>query len=130
VCVSSLQEVKYRSPSETGDVLRPSKTSVYQEHQVSYMDDNVGLHAMGNATVDDTAVSLHVYSPPYQICSAFEPSGHKRTVSLAAANATYPVQAEAAAAAAKATAATPAALVNIPHSPPGADPNSVEMVRD
>lgn len=39
--------------------------------EVTYMDDFIGYHKVGNAETDETqdcAITLHVYTPPYQSC--------------------------------------------------------------
>eukprot|EP01083_Nonionella_stella_P086648 240864_1 len=38
---------------------------------VCFIDDGIGLHALGNASLDEVAVSLHCYSPPFESCHAF-----------------------------------------------------------
>ena len=42
--------------------------------------DSIGLHRVENASHTDRAISLHLYSPPFQMCQTFdERTGHKRT---------------------------------------------------
>ncbi|KAJ2398439.1 hypothetical protein GGI05_000071 [Coemansia sp. RSA 2603] len=35
------------------------------------MHDNIGLHRIGNPSSKNKAVSLHLYSPPYNMCKTF-----------------------------------------------------------
>ncbi|CAE7239740.1 cdo1 [Symbiodinium sp. CCMP2592] len=42
---------------------------------VSFMHDSLGLHQIENPSESDVAVSLHVYSPPFQECRIFPPTG-------------------------------------------------------
>ncbi len=54
--------------------------------EVCYINDSQGVHDMGNPSADEGTVTLHVYSPPYYNCSAFnELSGARRSVSMLAA---------------------------------------------
>uniref|UniRef100_A0A1A9X4S3 Cysteine dioxygenase n=1 Tax=Glossina brevipalpis TaxID=37001 RepID=A0A1A9X4S3_9MUSC len=47
-------------------------------NDVAYINDNLGLHRVENPSHSDTAVSLHLYCPPFDSCSVFEKnSGQK-----------------------------------------------------
>ncbi|KAG6580397.1 Cysteine dioxygenase [Phytophthora cinnamomi] len=35
---------------------------------VTYMDDSFGLHKVGNPSMERDAISMHLYSPPYEKC--------------------------------------------------------------
>ncbi|ETV79233.1 hypothetical protein H257_07300 [Aphanomyces astaci] len=37
-------------------------------HGVSYMDDSLGLHKVGNPSEDVDAITLHLYAPPFDQC--------------------------------------------------------------
>jgi len=39
---------------------------------VSYMNDEIGLHRMENASQVERAVSLHLYCPPFNACKVFD----------------------------------------------------------
>uniref|UniRef100_A0AC34Q6H6 Cysteine dioxygenase n=1 Tax=Panagrolaimus sp. JU765 TaxID=591449 RepID=A0AC34Q6H6_9BILA len=39
---------------------------------VSYIHDNIGLHRMENPSHSNPAISLHLYSPPYDLCRTFD----------------------------------------------------------
>jgi cysteine dioxygenase len=42
---------------------------------VTYMDDAIGLHKIGNPRDDVDAITLHLYSPPYEKCRVwFDPT--------------------------------------------------------
>ncbi|CUG86630.1 cysteine dioxygenase, putative [Bodo saltans] len=58
-------------------------------NEVCYINDSIGLHRMENENADDVCVTLHIYSPPYQFCNAYNMDGTKRMVSMLAANAPY-----------------------------------------
>lgn len=40
-----------------------------KEDDVTYMSDNLGLHKIANPSHTSTAISLHLYSPPFQSCN-------------------------------------------------------------
>ena len=64
------------STTETG--LTVKKMTEFQENQVSYMHDTIGLHKISNPT-PEYSVSLHLYSPPFQYCKTFcEKTGSAR----------------------------------------------------
>ena len=39
-----------------------------KRNAVAYMSDELGLHRVENTSQSDGAVSLHLYSPPFQSC--------------------------------------------------------------
>lgn len=43
----------------------PRQEQQFSRDQSSYISDGIGLHIMKNASHEDTAVTLHLYSPPY-----------------------------------------------------------------
>ncbi|XP_073845625.1 cysteine dioxygenase type 1 isoform X2 [Musca autumnalis] len=47
-------------------------------NDVAYINDNLGLHRVENPSHSDTAVSLHLYCPPFDTCSMFEKNTGKR----------------------------------------------------
>jgi len=41
--------------------------------------DKIGLHKVGNPSTEKPAISLHLYTPPYEVCRTFcEKSGRAR----------------------------------------------------
>ncbi|WP_258104545.1 cysteine dioxygenase family protein [Marinoscillum sp. MHG1-6] len=54
----SLEEMRY-TKEESPKLL---SVSVYQKDAMTYIDDRIGLHAVGNP-FDEPAISLHVYTP-------------------------------------------------------------------
>jgi cysteine dioxygenase len=62
----NLREVLYQSPDPAGDdAPRPMKTNVYTENEVTYISDKIGLHKIENVSSTESAVSLHLYTPPH-----------------------------------------------------------------
>lgn len=45
--------------------------------------DSLGLHRVENVSHTEAAVSLHLYSPPFQTCQTFDQrTGHRNTVKM------------------------------------------------
>ena len=74
-----LIETKYAWPKdETQDepmeIIRRTELS---DGQVAYINDSIGLHRVESPSHTDTAVTLHLYVPPYDHCNVFdERTGH------------------------------------------------------
>jgi cysteine dioxygenase len=66
----SLAESLYEWPSATTGISL-KKTSQFDAGQVTYMHDKIGLHAITNPSKSKKAVSLHLYSPPFEYCKTF-----------------------------------------------------------
>ncbi|KAL3427082.1 cysteine dioxygenase type I [Phlyctema vagabunda] len=60
----TLRETRYRFPQGIGQALEITKETTYQENQVIYMSDELGLHKISNPDPTKLAVSLHLYTPP------------------------------------------------------------------
>lgn len=90
-----LAEVKFEMPKTQGiedgsteatqtenfeeEKLKETATTILKEGDVAYINDNIGLHRVENRNHTDGAVSLHLYCPPFQMCSVF-PSGSAKKV--------------------------------------------------
>lgn len=62
------------------------KPTLYQNSRIVYPQwclffiDSIGLHRMENTSHSDTACSLHLYCPPFDMCNSFDQrTGHKQT---------------------------------------------------
>lgn len=56
---------------------------VFHENQCTYINDSIGLHRVENVSHTETAVSLHLYSPPFDSCHCFdERTGYKNKVKM------------------------------------------------
>ena len=56
---------------------------VLLENQCAYINDSLGLHRVENVSHTETAVSLHLYSPPFQTCRTFDQrTGHNNSVRM------------------------------------------------
>jgi cysteine dioxygenase len=70
VLKGSLQETLYSLPpsssvsaAQTAPTI--TKKSVYEENEVTYISDKIGLHKISNTSDTNVAVSLHLYTPPH-----------------------------------------------------------------
>jgi cysteine dioxygenase len=48
------------------------------QHKISFLLDSLGLHRVENPSHTDKAVSLHLYSPPFDICHWFDERTSKK----------------------------------------------------
>ncbi|XP_058878637.1 cysteine dioxygenase type 1-like isoform X2 [Acipenser ruthenus] len=56
---------------------------ILHENQCAYINDSIGLHRVENVSHTEPAVSLHLYSPPFDHCNTFDQStGHRNTVKM------------------------------------------------
>jgi cysteine dioxygenase len=46
--------------------------NVYGKNECAYINDSIGLHRVENTSHTDTAVTLHLYSPPFDECQCFD----------------------------------------------------------
>ncbi|CAH0551607.1 unnamed protein product [Brassicogethes aeneus] len=67
----SLDEIKFAWPKEKGQQLEEIERKKIELNQVAYMNDSLGLHRVENSSNVDTAISLHLYCPPYNKCKVF-----------------------------------------------------------
>jgi cysteine dioxygenase len=82
----ALQEERFRAGADGLELISVMRANV---DDVTYINDSQGLHRMSNTSAEDVCVTLHIYSPPYQFCNAFEMYGGKRQICMLAANAPY-----------------------------------------
>lgn len=74
-------EELYEWPRDTNkkSEVKHIRTNTYNLDECGYICDDLGLHRMGNPSNTDKAVSLHLYSPPFQEVFAFnEKTGERR----------------------------------------------------
>ena len=56
---------------------------ILRENQCAYINDSIDLHRVENISHTEPAVSLHLYSPPFDTCHAFDQrTGHKNKVTM------------------------------------------------
>lgn len=79
MATGSLVESLYSWPSEDSP-MHCTKNSEIETNGVTYINDTIGLHRVSNVSKTEKAVSLHLYSPPYQSCKAFNENNGKQIV--------------------------------------------------
>ncbi|XP_008941038.1 PREDICTED: cysteine dioxygenase type 1 [Merops nubicus] len=80
----NLKETLFEWPEKkgNGEMIRKSER-VLRENQCAYINDSIGLHRVENISHTETAVSLHLYSPPFDSCNTFDQrTGHKHKVTM------------------------------------------------
>ncbi|XP_013097320.1 cysteine dioxygenase type 1 isoform X2 [Stomoxys calcitrans] len=73
-----LENLKEGEEFEYHDALQVLGKTTMGVNEVAYINDNLGLHRVENPSHSDTAVSLHLYCPPFDTCSMFEKTTGKR----------------------------------------------------
>lgn len=70
-------------PDDSGEGMKKKSCRILMEGKVAYINDSIGLHRIENPSDSSRAVSLHVYSPPFDECQSFdERSGKKNKVKV------------------------------------------------
>ncbi|NWV39200.1 CDO1 dioxygenase, partial [Grantiella picta] len=80
----NLKETLFEWPGKKGNGEMTKKSErVLRENQCAYINDSIGLHRVENISHTETAVSLHLYSPPFNTCNTFDQrTGHKHKVTM------------------------------------------------
>uniref|UniRef100_A0A8C4N886 Cysteine dioxygenase n=1 Tax=Eptatretus burgeri TaxID=7764 RepID=A0A8C4N886_EPTBU len=80
-----MKETLYNWPTKSNHKQQMSKKAelLYDSGQVTYINDSMGLHQVENLSHSESAVTLHLYSPPFDQCCCFDQrSGHRYPVKL------------------------------------------------
>ncbi|XP_030048640.1 cysteine dioxygenase type 1 [Microcaecilia unicolor] len=80
----SLKETLFEWPDKkmNGEMVKKSE-NVLKENHCAYINDAIGLHRVENSSHTESAVSLHLYIPPFQTCNTFDQrTGHKSKVKM------------------------------------------------
>jgi cysteine dioxygenase len=78
----SLVETQYAWPKDNDDVNKEEPMHMInrtelKDGKVAYINDSIGLHRVENPSHTDTAITLHLYVPPYDHCNTYdERTGH------------------------------------------------------
>ncbi|XP_023030363.2 cysteine dioxygenase type 1 [Leptinotarsa decemlineata] len=76
----SLEEIRFAWPQKILEPLEEVGRKPLFVNDVCYINDSIGLHRVENSSNVDTAISLHLYCPPYKNCSVFnQNTGQKST---------------------------------------------------
>lgn len=68
----TLIETRYAWPETEGAPMHILANTEMKEGDVAYINDDLGLHRVENPSHTDTAVTLHLYVPPYDHCNTFD----------------------------------------------------------
>ncbi|KAL3288135.1 hypothetical protein HHI36_002583 [Cryptolaemus montrouzieri] len=85
----SLEEVKYAWPKCEGEELQEIARTKLELNDTCYINNSIGLHRVENSSNIDTAISLHLYCPPYDQCLVFNKNTAKTTVSTVTFHSMY-----------------------------------------
>jgi cysteine dioxygenase len=97
VLEGELLETRYAWPEKDGKLNKNTENMVHEEMKVTdearcgldecvYIHDKIGLHRVTNPSETQPAVSLHLYTPPFETCRTFD---KKTGVSRASGKCTY-----------------------------------------
>eukprot|EP00804_Cyclotella_cryptica_P006318 CCRYP_010156-RA/>CCRYP_010156-RA protein AED:0.38 eAED:0.38 QI:153/1/1/1/1/1/2/418/242 len=76
VCQGKIEETRYKI-NEDMDSLDVTSVETYEDsREVSYINDYIGYHKVGNPSTNSSAVTLHLYCPPFQKCKIW-PDPHR-----------------------------------------------------
>ncbi|GJQ81082.1 hypothetical protein Trydic_g21887 [Trypoxylus dichotomus] len=67
----SLREVRFAWPESENEEMKEIGSKELALNSVCYINDSIGLHRVENVSNVEGAVSLHLYSPPYDKCTVF-----------------------------------------------------------
>ncbi|KAI1732237.1 cysteine dioxygenase type I domain-containing protein [Ditylenchus destructor] len=89
VLEGSLLETRFAWPETCGEddeenakPMVETGSDVYTTNGVTYISDNIGLHRMENPSHSDSAVTLHLYIPPFEHCQIFDQRTGKKAESI------------------------------------------------
>ena len=77
VISGKLHETLYDWPEEKTEEMKLKKEIVLQPNEVSFINDTIGLHKVSNP-YDEMAISLHLYTPPYDSCNCFTEKNNEK----------------------------------------------------
>lgn len=82
VLQGGVKEIRYEWPekaSSTDGSLKESSVSSVSAGGTLYMSDEFGIHKVENMSHTDKLISVHLYSPPFDMCKVFDERTSKRT---------------------------------------------------
>ncbi|ELK36507.1 Cysteine dioxygenase type 1 [Myotis davidii] len=68
----NLKETLFAWPDKKSNEMIKKSERVLRENQCAYINDSIGLHRVENISHTEPAVSLHLYSPPFDTCQTFD----------------------------------------------------------
>lgn len=80
---SSVDREVDKETDSVGEPMQQIGSHVYDKNLVTYINDSLGLHRVENPSHSNKAISLHLYSPPFNECLTFDQrTGHKSTAKI------------------------------------------------
>lgn len=73
VLQGQIQEERF-AVTEGQTTMHCTRNELYTAGQFLYMEDSMGYHRVGNPSITEGAVSLHLYCPPYHQCKVWATS--------------------------------------------------------
>ena len=85
ICAFFKIQTRYHWPHEAknkdGSCKVQEEEDIFED-EVTYMSDELGLHRVENTSHSDGAVSLHLYSPPFNSCQVCDLSQTEQDASI------------------------------------------------
>nr|KAF6354527.1 cysteine dioxygenase type 1 [Myotis myotis] len=79
----NLKETLFAWPDKKSNEMIKKSERILRENQCAYINDSIGLHRVENISHTEPAVSLHLYSPPFDTCQTFDQrTGYKNKVTM------------------------------------------------
>ncbi|XP_043915572.1 cysteine dioxygenase type 1 [Protopterus annectens] len=79
----NLKETLFEWPACPKAEMVKKSERVLKENRCAYINDSIGLHRVENPSHTESAISLHLYSPPFETCQTFDQrTGHKNRVKM------------------------------------------------
>jgi cysteine dioxygenase len=75
----TVRETRYRVDCDNNKLTAVS-TADCPAGAVVFIDDSMGPHKVGNPSLEAEAVTLHLYAPPFSVCSIWLNAGNARAV--------------------------------------------------
>jgi cysteine dioxygenase len=82
VIQGTVNEVRYEK--RNGKLAETS--NICLNNGVTYMDDSLGYHKVGNPSTEIDAITMHLYSPPYEKCRVWFDTEDSEKSSIAVSN--------------------------------------------
>ena len=67
-----IEEVHYKKTRD--GICKETKRSIREQGDISYMNDELGLHTLGSVG-HQRAISLHLYACPIEVCDIYDDNG-------------------------------------------------------
>lgn len=66
--MGDVRECRYRYSQREPQVLECIRDETFTEGGIVFIEDSEGYHKVGNPSSTSPAVTMHLYSPPFQSC--------------------------------------------------------------